>query len=397
MFRWLQTPTPRVIVSSPPAVAGTYSAGYAFFGAGTTTLSGSVVQALDPADGAGPSTTDACSPLTNPGAVVGNIAIIDRGTCLFTEKVGNAQAAGAIGAIIVNNAGNALVNMSGIDATVLIPAVFLGQTVGSAIVAQLGSGVSADLISPAARDSSLDNGVVIHEYAHGVSNRLTGGPANVNCLDPLQSGGMGEGWGDFLALVFTAMPGDLDTDARGLAPYLLGESPTGPGIRNFPYSTDLGVSPLTYGDISSLNWPHGVGEVWAVSLWEMYWNLIGPHGFDPDLYAGYGGNNLALGLVIDGMKLQGCNPSFVDGRDALILADENTNNGVNVCLIWDAFAKRGVGFSASDGGSASTLSVTEAFDLPPICLPEPSAATLLVSGCGLLVLLERRKRRTSRA
>ena len=397
MFRWLQTPTPRVIVSSPPAVAGTYSAGYGFFGAGSTTLPGSVVQALDPADGAGPATTDGCSPLTNPGAVAGNIAIIDRGTCFFTEKVGNAQAAGAIGVIVVNNAGNALVNMSGIDPTIVIPAVFLGQTDGSAIVAQLGSGVNADLVSPAARDSSFDSGVVVHEYGHGVSNRLTGGPGNVNCLDPLESGGMGEGWSDFLALVFTAMPGDLSTDARGLAPYLIGEPPTGAGSRNFPYSTDLGVSPLTYGDVSSLNWPHGVGEVWAASLWEMYWNLLGPHGFDPDLYAGTGGNNLALPLVLDGMKLQPCFPTFVTGRDALIEADTNANDGVNECLIWEAFAKRGVGFGASDGGSASTLSVIESFDLPPICLPEPTTTALLLSGCGLLVLLERRKNRASSA
>ena len=40
---------------------------------------------------------------------------------------------------------------------------------------------------------------MIHEYTHGVSNRLTGGPANSNCLNALESGGMGEGWGDFMA------------------------------------------------------------------------------------------------------------------------------------------------------------------------------------------------------
>ena len=119
--------------------------------------------------------------------------------------------------------------------------------------------------------------------------------------------------GTILALVFTAMPTDLDTDARGMAPYLEGEPPTGGGIRNFPYSTDLAVSPLTYGDIAGLNWPHGVGEVWAASLWEMYWKLVDQDGFDSDLYAGTGGNNLALQLVIDGMKLQPCSPTFVSG------------------------------------------------------------------------------------
>ncbi len=150
------------------------------------------------------------------------------------------------------------------------------------------------------------------------------------------------------------MPGDLDTDARGMGPYLIGQPPTGGGIRNFPYSTDLVVSPLTYGDISSLNWPHGVGEVWAASLWEMYWNLLGPHGFDPDLYAGFGGNNLAIELVIDGMKLQPCNPTFVTGRDALIDADDSANGGANLCLIWNAFAKRGVGSSASASPRSGT-------------------------------------------
>jgi hypothetical protein len=393
MFRWLQPPTPRVIVSSPPAIAGTYAAGYALFGAGTLGLAGNVAQALDPSDDDGPSTTDACSPLTNEGAVSGNVAIIDRGTCTFVVKVGHAEDAGAIGVIIVNNAGNALVNMAGIESTILIPAVFLGQSAGSTIVAQLGSGVSASLVSPAARDSSLDSSVVVHEYAHGVSNRLTGGPGNVNCLSPLESRGMGEGWGDFLALVFTAMPADLGTDARGVAPYLKGEPPTGGGIRNYPYSTDLGASPLTYDDISGLNWPHGVGEVWAASLWEMYWKLVDQDGFDPDLYAGTGGNNLALQLVIDGLKLQPCSPTFVSGRDALIAADANANSGANECLIWDAFAKRGVGLNASDGGSAATLGVTEDFDVPLTCLPEPSTTTLLLSGCGLLFVLERRRNR----
>jgi hypothetical protein len=208
---------------------------------------------------------------------------------------------------------------------------------------------------------------------------------------------MGEGWGDFLALVFTAMPADLDTDARGIAPYLEGQPPAGGGIRNYPYSTDLVVNPLTYDDISSLNQPHGVGEVWAASLWEMYWKLVDQDGFDTDLYAGTGGNNLALQLVIDAMKLQPCSPTFVTGRDALLTADANANSGANECLIWEAFAKRGVGLNASDGGSAATLSVTEDFDVPLTCLPEPSTTTLLLSGWGLLVVLERRRSRRARA
>lgn len=58
------------------------------------------------------------------------------------------------------------------------------------------------------RDCSFDAGVVIHEYTHGLSNRLTGGPANANCLNPFESGGMGEGWSDFYATAIRLKPKD---------------------------------------------------------------------------------------------------------------------------------------------------------------------------------------------
>ena len=39
------------------------------------------------------------------------------------------------------------------------------------------------------RDGDLDNGIIIHEYAHGISNRLTGGPSNSSCLGNAEQGG----------------------------------------------------------------------------------------------------------------------------------------------------------------------------------------------------------------
>ena len=226
--------------------------------------------------------------------------------------------------------------------------------------------MTGDLISVAARDSSLDAGVVVHEYAHGLTNRLTGGPSNSGCLDAVESSGMGEGWSDWITLVMTAMPSDVSADPRGIAPYLIGQPPSGGGIRNAPYSTDLGSSPFTYADISVLNRPHGVGEVWASALWEMYWGFVDVYGFETDLYTGTAGNNRALEIVVDALKLQPCDPTFVDGRDALLAADLDLNAGENECLIWEAFAKRGVGVSASDDGSSNSLNVTEAFDVPAI-------------------------------
>ena len=109
---------------------------------------------------------------------------------------------------------------------------------------------------------------------------------------------------------------------------------------------------------------------------------------DPDLYEGEGGNNLALQLVIDALKLQPCEPTFVDGRDALLAADQIATGGVNNCAIWESFAKRGVGDGADDGGSASALDVSESFEVPVAC-PEPSGILLSVAVLATLAGLTR--------
>ncbi|MFN8487777.1 MAG: M36 family metallopeptidase [Caldilineaceae bacterium] len=221
-----------------------------------------------------------------------------------------------------------------------------------------------DLTNPL-RDGDLDNGVIVHEYGHGISTRLTGGPANSNCLDNAEQ--MGEGWSDWFALVSTAKPGDTATQARSMGTYVLGQPPTAPGIRRVPYSTDFAIDPQTYATLKASDEVHDVGEVWTSMLWEMYWGLVNKHGFDPDLVHGYGGNNLALQLVIDGLKFQPCSPGFVDGRDAILAADQVDTNGANQCTIWAAFAKRGLGFSADQGSADDTTDGTAAFDLPPTC------------------------------
>lgn len=221
-------------------------------------------------------------------------------------------------------------------------------------------------------DMALDNGIVAHEYGHGISTRLTGGPGNVNCLNNAEQ--MGEGWSDWIALIMLMEVGDAGPDARGLGTYYLGQPPNGPGIRLAPYSTNLGVNNYTYGDLPGMGNSHNVGFVWATMLWEMNWALIGRHGFDEDMYRPMGGpwtalsgNQLAHQLVMDGMKIQPCSPGFVDGRNAILAADMALSGGANQCAIWTAFAKRGLGFSASQGSSNSISDGTEAFDLPTAC------------------------------
>ncbi|MDX1462510.1 MAG: M36 family metallopeptidase [Marinirhabdus sp.] len=218
------------------------------------------------------------------------------------------------------------------------------------------------------KDGDFDNLVIVHEYGHGVSNRLTGGPSQSGCLGNTEQ--MGEGWSDYLGAILTMEPGDMAEDARAVGTYLFGQGPGGGGIRPFPYSTDFAVNPQTYDDIKTAAVPHGVGSVWSTMLWELTWELIGEYGVDNDIYNFQGdvnldaGNVQALALVIEGMKLQPCSPGFVDGRDAIFAADQALYGGANECLIWDAFARRGLGFSADQGSSNSRSDGTEAFDTP---------------------------------
>ncbi|NNE26634.1 MAG: HYR domain-containing protein, partial [Saprospiraceae bacterium] len=212
------------------------------------------------------------------------------------------------------------------------------------------------------RDGSLDNFVVIHEYAHGISNRLTGGAAAANCL--INNEQMGEGWSDYYAIMLTMTNSDLAADARGVGTYLIGENPTDSGIRPTPYSTDFAVNSSTYNTIKSVSVPHGVGYVWATMLWEMTWDLIDVYGFDPDFYNGTGGNNIALALVTEALKLQPCSPGFIDGRDAILAADQTLYGGENQCLIWGSFTRRGLGINASQGSSGSRSDGIEDFTSP---------------------------------
>ena len=232
-------------------------------------------------------------------------------------------------------------------------------------------------ITPA-RNASVDADVVIHENAHGLSNRLTGGAANANALNALQSGGMGEGWSDWYALMFTQTPAQNLSSVRPVGNYVLNENFDGPGIRRYPYSYDMSKDPLTIGFFNGDGESHDTGEIWASTLWDMNLLLTAKYGFDANLETGYtgtgpggAGNKLALQLVADGLKLQPANPSFSDARNAILTADRFLTGGRNQYEIWSAFARRGMGFSFDDGGSSASPTVVEAFDLPRVVFVEP--------------------------
>jgi hypothetical protein len=217
------------------------------------------------------------------------------------------------------------------------------------------------------RTSDLDNLVICHEYGHGLSTRLVGGPSTPNCLNNSEQ--MGEGWSDYIGLMLTMKATDTRNTSRGTGTYLRAQPNTGAGIRPAPYTTDMSVNPYTYASTNvfgGLSRPHGIGFVWCTMLWEMTWDLIDLYGSNSNMYNGTGGNNVALRLVIDGMKLTPCSPGFVDARDAILAADQAAYGGVHQLLIRQAFARRGLGYFASQGSASSRDDQVESFELQPL-------------------------------
>ncbi len=310
--------------------------------------------------------SDGCSTVLNN--IAGKIAVIDRGTCSFIVKTQGALAAGAVGVIIINNTTGSAPAMSG-SPTQTIPTVSISQADGvilkNALLAGSVSGTIATCNSAYQIDGSFDNGVVGHEYGHGVSNRLTGGPSQTSCLTNGEQGG--EGWSDWLALIMTIKSGDHGTDSRGMATYAAGQTKFGNGIRRYPYSTNMSINPQTYASLALSAEVHNVGEIWCDVIWDMSWLLIDQYGFSNNPSTISSGNNIAIKLVLEGMKLQPCGPGFLDARDAILAADALLYNNAHRCLIWTAFARRGMGANALQGSATTTGDETQGFLMPAYC------------------------------
>ncbi|KAH6584478.1 hypothetical protein BASA61_007435 [Batrachochytrium salamandrivorans] len=209
------------------------------------------------------------------------------------------------------------------------------------------------------RSGGLDNGIVLHEYAHGITSRLTGGAATSGCLSTDEAGGMSEGWSDIMAMMVLAKDSDTATTGITIGAYIINNLR---GFRSHPYTTNMTVNPLTYGGLKARSEVHDVGEVWASMLWEVYWGLVTKHGFSTNLYdtKQSAGNIVTMKIIIGGLMLQSCNPTFLGARDAIIAADKLHYKSANKCEIYKAFAKRGLGLKATD-------TRTDDFSVPPEC------------------------------
>ena len=398
MFSWDLGGANLFNIQEPAAIAGFIDVGiaaadpnWAFTYEDSPIINGKIVLATDGNLQGG---TQLCNPLDNVSEVTGNVALVDRGTCFFTEKALSAQQGGAVACVICNvegvngGTGEELLDMAAgeVPEPVTIPTVFLRKSDCDRIRSQIAGGndviINIEEIEtegPDQFDSSFDNGVIAHEFGHGVSTRLTGGSNNSGCLFNLDTDGdgvgdsgeqMGEGWSDFFGLVTTTVEGSTGADVRGVGTYVNGEATNGTGIRVFPYSTDMSINPQTYNDIPNASVPHGVGAVWNAMLWDMYWAFVDLYGFDADYKNTESGNYRAIKLVTDGMMIQPCRPGFVDGRDAIMEADMMNYGGEHICMLWEVFARRGLGYLADQGDSMSHTDGFENFDPLPTCITE---------------------------
>jgi dipeptidyl aminopeptidase/acylaminoacyl peptidase len=220
------------------------------------------------------------------------------------------------------------------------------------------------------RHTAFDSDVVFHEYTHGLTNRMVmGGRINApHSLDKLQSQGMGEGWSDYYAMTIQNFFRTVEKTVTG---DWVVKSPA--GIRRAPYDDAF---PFKYQHLvnSRMNRrtrrqdEHDIGEVWCATLLMMTRKLRLALGNDQQGY------RLAWQMVTDGLKLTPPNPSFLDARDAILLALDHllsvSRISFSIHIIarrcaWEAFAHFGMGVNASSTDADDVENIVADTTLPP--------------------------------
>lgn len=363
MFIFAGPSNSNLTVNTPAGIAGVKSTGIASgFGKDAFDLTGDVILA---ADGQGADVADACEPLTND--VQGKIVLAHRGTCSFAQKASNAEAGGAVGCIIANVASSVQPTfapfMGGTANGITIPLLSLNLANGQAIEGALATGaVNVRMFRAVAEDldGALDTSIVAHEWGHVLSSRLVG---NASGLATNQSGGLGEGWGDFVALMLAVRPDDPGGFSGAYANGSYATHGSGDdiyfGTRRLPYSTDFTKNALTFKHImSGVPLPigvatsfgedggsnsevHNTGEVWATMLWECYAALLKDSGRLPFEEA----QTRMRRYLVAALKLTPPDPTLLEARDALLSAAVASDEA-DFKLFWEAFARRGAGAGA---------------------------------------------------
>ena len=194
------------------------------------------------------------------------------------------------------------------------------------------------------RHAALDETVVVHEYTHGVVNRLVGSKSTLTSLTAAQAAAMNEGWADYFACV-----------ATGLSVIGAWTMQNATGMRSAPYDQSY---PTPYSDLAPVTDEHRYGEIWCAALMELDRRL---------------GREIVAQLVVDGLKLTPSNPTYLQGRDAVLSALEDMatarrwdepHTRLQLHEAWSAFARFGMGVLASSPASTSFVGVQPDFSVP---------------------------------
>ncbi|MBN9684313.1 MULTISPECIES: myxosortase-dependent M36 family metallopeptidase [unclassified Corallococcus] len=366
--------TPELSVTAPATLAGVYEAGSASYGKQAYEVTGEIQIPETNKDG--------CAAFP-AGTFTGKIALIDRGTCNFVVKSLNAQNGGAIATVIANNTAGSTISMGGNnvdDAKVTTPSLMITLDAANAWKAAAAtSPVSVKFLRTPDqdRDGTLDNGIIAHEWGHYISNRLIGNAAG---LSNNQGRSMGEGWGDFHAMLMQVRESDRNVAGNNnwqgvysTAGYVTsGGKNQGYyyGIRRLPYSTDMSKNGYTFRHIANFTAlpnelatastannaeVHNSGEVWATALWECYASLLNAHPFAE-------AQDRMKKYLVAAYKATPNAPTFTEARDA-VLAVALASDPADYQRFVAAFAKRGLGFGAKspDRDAFDHIGVTESF------------------------------------
>ena len=219
---------------------------------------------------------------------------------------------------------------------------------------------------------AFDASILLHEYTHGLSNRLVVDATGVSTLNSIQAGSMGEAWSDYYAMDYLVTKGFVPDTAKSgevlEAPYTLG----GGLFRTQAIDCAVGATAAdctsifgekggyTYGDFPTIGGApevHASGEVWAQTLW--------------DLRAAFG-HGVADDLITRGMTLSPDDPTMLDMRNAIIQADQVVYGSSHTLKLWKLFAARGMGWFAGAVDSGDSFPAEDFHVRPAAQTPRTS-------------------------
>jgi hypothetical protein len=403
-------------IQAPGSIAAKRNIGVSMSGPQTFDITADIVRATWNNSPAG-----TCA-VTNAAALNGKIAMFDFDNaegagCTFSTKISRLTTTTSAVAILMDYtsaAATSVANLIGFNTASVKPFATISFNSAAPIKSELAvpNAVTARLYRAPDRDGAVDNQIVFHEWGHYLSNRLV---ANSAGLSTNHSRGMGEGWGDFSAMMLTVRSNDTATPsnatwngAYALATYATsGVNFSGTanqgyyfGIRRYPYSTDMSINPLTFKHITngvalpvgppvafgasgaSNSEVHNTGEVWTTMLWECYASLLrDTQGANPRLTFDQAQDRMKQYLVAS-LSMTPSAPTFTEARDA-VLAAAYATDAVDYYEFWAAYAKRGAGTGAvsPDRFSTTNAGVVESFSALPDVMYVSSTLDDSVASC----------------